>query len=380
MYSMMVVRRLAASWALATSATALSLSMPSWLMSTSRSTHLQSRALDTSSILWIPQDVYKGETFFDGWDFFDQADPTHGMVNYLARDKAINGSVPFAYIENDQAVMRVDNWTWLEQGQYRDSVRISTKKQYNRGLFILDVAHSPYGCSVWPGYWTLGMKDTWPKAGEIDILEGVHNNQHDQVTWHTAPGCNLTVPANFSGTSISTNCYANEVGGCGIVDWSRASYGPLFNALGGGVYAMRWDADSIDVWFFYRAAVPPDITLGAPNPTPENWGAPSASLSNIGCDLDKYFVDHAIIFDITVCGDWAGASYQQDGCPGSCQEHVMDPSNFDNASWVINSLSVYQQKTLISARPSSANVLLNPDVSRLFSLTTAIVTAMFFLI
>lgn len=145
------------------------------------------------------------------------------------------------------------------------------------------------------------MAQQWPGAGEIDILEGVHNNQHDQVTWHTAPGCNLTdaAPAPFSGTAISTNCYANEVGGCGIVDWSRASYGPLFNALGGGVYAMRWDASAIDVWFFYRAAVPSDITLGAPDPTPDNWGTPSASLSNVGCDLDKYFVDHAIVFDIT---------------------------------------------------------------------------------
>ena len=26
------------------------------------------------------------------------------------------------------------------------------------------------------------------KEGEIDILEGVHDNVHNQVTWHTAPG------------------------------------------------------------------------------------------------------------------------------------------------------------------------------------------------
>ncbi|KZW02409.1 hypothetical protein EXIGLDRAFT_734537 [Exidia glandulosa HHB12029] len=329
--------------ALAVDVVALSLSLPSLSMFSRRAT----TTIAEPSIIWIPQDVYRGDTFFDEWDFFSDKDPTNGMVNYLPREKAMAGDNAFAYLDkNDQVVMRVDNWTTLQPGQYRDSVRISTKKLYNRGLFILDVAHSPYGCSVWPGYWTLGMAQQWPASGEIDILEGVHNNQHDQVTWHTAPGCNLTAPGNFSGTSISTNCYANEVGGCGIVDWSRASYGPLFNALGGGVYAMRWDESAIDVWFFYRAAVPTDITLGAPDPTLENWGTPSASLSNTGCDLDKYFVDHAIVFDITVCGDWAGASYQQDGCPGSCIDRVMDPTSFDNASWVINSLSVYQKKTV----------------------------------
>ncbi|EJD47662.1 hypothetical protein AURDEDRAFT_113324 [Auricularia subglabra TFB-10046 SS5] len=299
------------------------------------------------TIIWIPQDTYKGDTFFDEWDFFSDKDPTNGMVNYLPRERAMNDDKPFAFTEaNGQVVMRVDNWTTLQPGQYRDSVRITSKKVYNQGLFILDVARSPYGCSVWPGYWTLGMAEQWPGAGEMDVLEGVHNNQHDQVTWHTSPGCNLTAPGNFSGTAISTNCHANEVGGCGIVDWSRASYGPLFNALGGGVYAMRWDEASIDVWFFYRAAVPHDIVLGAPNPTLQNWGLPSASLTNEACDLKKYFRDHAIVFDITICGDWAGASYQEDGCPGRCEDRVMDPTSFDNASWVINSLSVYRKQTI----------------------------------
>jgi hypothetical protein len=57
------------------------------------------------------------------------------------------------------------------------------------------------------------------QTGEIDIIEGVHDNEHNQVTWHTNPGhflkyscpwkvtdvilgCNLTPSANFTGTIV----------------------------------------------------------------------------------------------------------------------------------------------------------------------------------
>jgi hypothetical protein len=59
------------------------------------------------------------------------------------------------------------------------SVRISSRKQYNGGLFILDLNRAPWGCSmfipfpslkdsskcclgVWPAFWTVG--DNWPKV------------------------------------------------------------------------------------------------------------------------------------------------------------------------------------------------------------------------
>lgn len=101
--------------------------------------------------------------------------------------------------------------------------------------------------------------------GEIDIIENVHSSRSNQVAWHTSPGlcfsssgyislmhvigCNLVTPGNFSGTAGSTTCDAtiNYNTGCGIVDASVASFGPTFNELGGGVYAMKWDELSIDV-------------------------------------------------------------------------------------------------------------------------------------
>jgi hypothetical protein len=45
---------------------------------------------------------------------------------------------------------------------------------------------------------------------EIDILEGVHDNEHNQVTWHTGPGCNLTPNDNFTGTVVVSRFYFNQ--------------------------------------------------------------------------------------------------------------------------------------------------------------------------
>jgi len=104
---------------------------------------------------------------------------------------------------------------------------------------------------------------------------------------------------------------------------------------------MKWDENGIAIWSFYRAAVPKDIVQGIPDPS--NWGLPVAELWPQGCDPLTYFANHSIIFDITFCGDWAGNSYATSGCPGTCAEQLMDPNNFVNASWSINSIKVYKK-------------------------------------
>lgn len=49
--------------------------------------------------------------------------------------------------------------------------------------------------------------------------------------------------------TLNTDCNGliNDNSGCGINEWSRASYGPTFDAQGGGVYAMKWDENGIAV-------------------------------------------------------------------------------------------------------------------------------------
>ncbi|KAE9411131.1 hypothetical protein BT96DRAFT_969316 [Gymnopus androsaceus JB14] len=250
-----------------------------------------------TTFLWLPEDEYSGTILL----FTLVADPTHGTVNFLNASDAFAASL--AYVQDDGIViMKGDNTTTLANGVNRNSVRVSSNKQYNTGLFILDINQAPWGCGVWPAFWTVGG-GTWPLTGEIDIIEGVHDNEHNQVTWHTGPNCTLTPESNFTGTIVQTNgvnntdCDGNlnENAGCGITEWSEASYGPFFDQSGGGVFAMKWDENGIAVYSFYRAAIPEDITAGSPNPTLENWGQPVAALAPGGCDPITNFVNHSII-------------------------------------------------------------------------------------
>jgi len=295
---------------------------------------------------WVIQQIYEGQSFFNAWSFATYPDPTHGQVQYVSKEWAQKSGM--VYTNNlGQAIMQVDHWSTLAQGQARNSVRIESYAVYNKGLFILDVDAAPWGCGVWPAWWTCGPN--WPKGGEIDILEGVHDNVHNAVTFHTQPGCYLPTPnpktsvgPNSTGWTQGTDCdaYANSNSGCQTIDTSQASYGTEFNVLKGGVFAMMWANDGIRVWFFHRAAIPADLQGNVPQPN--NWGKPVAFLQDNLCSTNQIFYDHQIIFDITFCGDWAGTSYISSGCPGTCSERVMQPGNFANASWTINSLQVYR--------------------------------------
>lgn len=65
-------------------------------------------------------------------------------------------------------------------------MRITTTQKFNGGLFIADFAHMPFGCSLWPAYWSYGTDD-WPTNGEIDILEGVNNQAALVIPPHFSP-------------------------------------------------------------------------------------------------------------------------------------------------------------------------------------------------
>jgi len=319
-------------------------------------------ASSTSSVAASPWKLvqgYEGNSFFSGWDFFTQADPTHGNVQYVDQQTAQSANLTEINSAGN-AVMRVDTTPTVSGGN-RQSVRITTEFTYTEGLVIMDSVHMPTGCGTWPAFWSNGPN--WPAGGEIDIVEGVNEYTNNQATIHTNPGC--TIPSSnstelkISGNVVGgTNCAAAETGnaGCGITASQSNTYGAGFNANGGGVYAMQWVDSGISVFFFPRSSVPSDITAGAPQP--DNWGQPMAFWPATDCNPSTFFSDHSAIFDTTLCGDWAGNVWTQTNTGGqsqscaqitgaaTCADFVANNgSAFSEAYWEVKSVKIYQQNS-----------------------------------
>ncbi|TFL05226.1 glycoside hydrolase family 16 protein [Pterulicium gracile] len=287
---------------------------------------------------------YQGADFFTEWDFFHWDDPTNGQVNYVNLEDATNRGL--AYVQHDNStVFGVDSTNDLPLNAKRDSVRISSKRRFSGGLFIADFNAMPHGCGTWPAYWSTGPE--WPKAGEIDVIEGVNQQIANQYTMHTVDeGCSLqevtTDLKTFTANLIHERCASKEGdnSGCAFKDSDEASYGKGLNEAGGGVFVHLWDQRGIKFWFFNRNSIPHDIVAG--NPDPSSWGLPKAHLASTRCDVAKYFYEHVLVINTSLCGSYAGNVYQDQGCPGTCAERIMSAGNFVDAKWNVNHISVYQ--------------------------------------
>ncbi|KAJ9619908.1 hypothetical protein H2203_008182 [Taxawa tesnikishii (nom. ined.)] len=289
---------------------------------------------------YVLEDDYSPSNFFDMFSFWTSSDPTHGFVDYVDQSTAQDSGL--ISVNDGSVYMGVDYENVTPNG--RPSVRLTSNKAYNSGsLVILDLEHMPGGiCGTWPAFWMVGPN--WPNGGEIDIIEGVNQQLVNDMTLHTATGCEVTNNGNFSGILNSENCDANVNGnqGCQIASQNPASYGDGFNAANGGVYATEWTDDAISIWFFARGSIPSDISNG--NPDPSGWATPMAQFT--GCDIPSFFQDQQIVFDNTFCGDWAGNVWSSSTCAAkadSCEAFVENnPSAFKDSYWTINALKVYQ--------------------------------------
>jgi len=285
-------------------------------------------------------DNWNADNFFGNFDFWTAHDPTNGYVKYVSQADAmtlglinITGGIVNIYSEHTKL--------WEPPG--RPSVRISSKKTYNGGLFLFDLLHMPFGCGTWPAIWTCGPN--WPNYGELDIIEGVNNQALNSMSMHTSTGCTMQgVARKQSGTAKNLDCWVadrNQTNnsGCGVQSANTMSYGMGFNNNKGGVYAVVWNSAGISIWFFPRQSIPADITSGAPMPS--MWPAPDANFPFGSNCPSTHFANHQIILDTTFCGDYAGAVFGSMGCPVSgstpCNSYVRaNFTEFAQAYWSIN--------------------------------------------
>ena len=351
---------------------------------------------------------FTGGKFFEGFDFFTDHDPTDGCVEFLSEDDARAAGLT-GTDATGQVFMRTDNTTLNPKDRSgktaRQSVRVSSKRAFDPKeqidqsgtgavMVVLDVAHMPTGCGVWPAFWMNSILGTWPSQGEIDMIEGVNVNAANTYTLHTDNkhgGCSqLSSPTsefsghwitNKIGTQNATNCWVDYPGqdhnqGCSVGapptdPLGPHSYGAPFNAAGGGVYVMLWDYTKpsgpppmppavhqdgqIALWYFQRESAPTDLldATGHPQP-PQSLPMGRFHTSEQDCPA-VHFNQQQIIFDITLCGQWAGREFSHD-CPAQAKSYEsqgMDtyaaceawaganPAAFTESSWEINSLRVF---------------------------------------
>jgi hypothetical protein len=243
------------------------------------------------------------------------------------------------------AILRVDTSN-TDSSTGRRSVRIESKAQYNRGLFIFDVIHTPHQCSTWPALW-LTNRWNWPEDGEIDIMEAANTAESgNQVTLHTANSCTMRGVKRYqSGQVQGVNCWngTRQNEGCGVRGPS-STFGPEFNQNEGGVYALELRSEGIRVWHFPRKAVPMDVaSLMESNSNsgkvdPSKWHQPLADFPNTECSITSHFQNQSIIANIDLCGQWAGLDkyYSQEShCPDNCVQYVTEQpgSVYEGAYW-----------------------------------------------
>ncbi|KAL0059167.1 hypothetical protein AAF712_014139 [Marasmius tenuissimus] len=292
---------------------------------------------------------YEGQTFFDDWDFYGSWDNlTLGDVWWLGREDSFSQNL--AYINQaGNAILRVDNTSNVPLNEKRNTVRITSKDTYAVGsLWVIDLRHIPFGCSVWPAFWTKGPK--WPDNGEIDIIEGINNMAANQMALHSTPGCFLPTQGMQTGKTLVTDCSTDA--GCTVGELIPNSYGPGFAAAGGGVWATQFDVSGIYIWFWSRASIPKSIRDSDFSSSLQmfDWGLPSAAYPAIGCNVTEFFSPQNLVLDITLCGKWAGEpenylpSCADQGPTKKCYtDNVVGPGSpkYDNAYFEVEYVRAY---------------------------------------
>ncbi|KAF9652912.1 glycoside hydrolase family 16 protein [Thelephora ganbajun] len=339
--------------------------------------------------------TWEGQTFFDGWDFYGSYDNlTNGDAIWVNKSVATTGHL--AYIDNNgKAILRVDNFTNVPYNEKRDTVRITTQDSFPVGsVILLDALHLPYGCSVWPAFWTRGTK--WPIGGEIDIVEIVNLMNHNQMAVHALSGCTKATTSQQTGTNNSPNCTNGT--GCTVLETNLNSAGAAFANAQGGVWATQFDVSGASIWFWNRANLPSNLKNPGSSIDTSGWGLPSAAYPSSTCNISEHFTAQKLVLDITLCGDWAGVPSVYNatcsgGTTGLCYtDNVIGAGSprYDNAYFIINYVRVYtvdglassissslhhsstsstsKPTTVVSGSGSNAGVVLNISSSHLFFL------------
>jgi len=333
------------------------------------------------SLAWAAQ----GTTFFDDWNFGEQ-DYTNGAVRYVGRDEAIKDTLTQAF--GNHAIVRPGSIESDKDGIRRKSIRLNTKKEFTYFLVAMKYSHAPFGCGVWPAFWTNGADGNWPVSGELDIFE-YWNNARSEVSFHTSiskvDGCKLDrAQLNKKGCphfedvnkdlrpydcQTNYNAFPPRLGCAPSRSKDDRKTGEEYSN-NPGVMAAEWTKEFIKVFYIPEAEIPEDLESGAPKPN--TWDkyvisyypfAASEKANPGSCNLTGKGVSSAqsFVLNIELCGGRGSLEFpfmcngvstcrnKQYAGPGDCCTQYMtdDKKSAEalakNAFFNISYIKVWQQ-------------------------------------
>ncbi|KAG9315686.1 glycoside hydrolase family 16 protein [Chiua virens] len=307
---------------------------------------------------------YYGSSFFDSWTYYNYYDNlTNGDVNFVSAQTAFADNLTYVDASTSHALIRVDNFT---------NVVWNNKRNSRSGW--QDMYHVPYGVSLIPetactlrslisGHLVFRLACVvevakavvWPQGGEIDTFEGVNLQTTNQMSLHTETGCTQVSPNETSTLVTSTNCSyaANENQGCIVMDPSSSSFGAGFSNVGGGAFVTEFASSGISVLKSQPALSNNESTIDT-----STFGVPVGNWPSTGCNVAGFFQPQQLIFDITLCGDWAGNSAIFNAtCSGVCyNDYVIgQPSGYDDAYFEIGYVRVFSAEGTNTVVPGSSS-------------------------
>ena len=139
----------------------------------------------------------------------------------------------------------------------------------------------------------------------MEQVNVVSSDAYNQMSLHTSAGCTMNSKRKQSGTTLSTSCVnsTNDNEGCGV-NAGSGTFGPGYNANGGGILALELRQAGIRMWQWARGDIPADISARTPDPSV--WGEATADFPSTNCNIENHFRNQTIIVNISLCGVWAG--------------------------------------------------------------------------
>ena len=266
------------------------------------------------------------------------------------------------------------------------SIRLTSHNSFDKHkqhLFVLK-AKLPFGNSFWPAWWLTGtdegvqstLNTKWPTNSEIDIIELVNEQKNFKNVLHMCKKCKsrwMKGPKYKSGKTdwgkvtqcqgeyMTSGCFSGELYDDNDKEMVRGS-GHLFNLNDpSGVFACVWnpkgsketiDGKDVDVLgeirFYYWKYSDDNLNMNngplSKNPNPSKWDKDmmtgvqywkgegtetQKACKDNGDETDCNFNNLKMVFNTTLCGDWAGNAYAPGGPDGvkNCLHYINDDTN-----------------------------------------------------